>query len=61
MKLNYKRIVMGRIDFLESLDMKIDELKKQTRKETGSFKYDFAYDECRELIYNELKNTTKNE
>jgi len=36
-----------------SLIEKIEEAKEATQKETGSFKYDFAYEECISIIKNE--------
>lgn len=38
---------------MNKIIQQIELIKIKTRKETGSFKYDFAYDECIE-IYNRL-------
>jgi len=37
---------------LRSVIQRINDLKVQTQKETGSFKYDFCYDECIEILRN---------
>jgi hypothetical protein len=44
---------------MDNLIKKIQEAKEKTQKETGSFKYDFAYDECLEIIKNYDQRTKK--
>jgi len=39
--------------FLDHLVEKIEQAREETQKETGSFKYDFAYNEIIEIIKNE--------
>lgn len=41
---------------LENIIKKIKLIAETTREETGSFKYDVCYDECIEIINEELKN-----
>ena len=42
---------------MNKITQHIEQLKIKTRKETGSFKYDFAYDECIKAV-NELSPWT---
>lgn len=39
-------------NFKDDIIQRINDLKVQTQKETGSFKYDFCYDECIEILRN---------
>ena len=39
--------------FNNKLIKKIEQAREETQKETGSFKYDFAYNEIIEIIKNE--------
>ena len=39
--------------FLDHLVEKIEQAREETQKETGAFKYDFAYNEIIEIIKNE--------
>jgi len=42
--------------FLDHLVEKIEQAREETQKETGAFKYDFAYNEIIEIIKNETNN-----
>lgn len=39
---------------MNKITQHIEQLKIKTRKETGSYKYDFAYDECIEVVNNNM-------
>ena len=39
-----------RKQLLKHMTQQVNLLKEKTRKETGAFKYDFAYDEVLELL-----------
>jgi len=41
----------------EDLIKQIKEAMNATREETGSFKYDFAYEECIDIIRKQNENT----
>ena len=42
--------------FNNKLIKKIEQAREETQKETGSFKYDFVYNEIIEIIKNETNN-----
>ena len=42
---------------LETIIKKIEEAMNATREETGSFKYDFIYEECIDIIKKQNENT----
>ena len=42
--------------FNNKLIKKIEQAREETQKETGAFKYDFAYNEIIEIIKNETNN-----
>ena len=44
--------IIGYNDLVEDLKRDIEKLKDKTREETGSFKYDFCYDEVLDLLTN---------